>query len=477
MHLKLIHLILLLIGCSSALQAAKPNVLFIAIDDLNDWIGALEGHPQAHTPHLDKLAKRGVIFTRAYCAAPSCNPSRAALMTGILPSPSGVYHNSHPWRVALPKAVTLPQHFTAHGYWSAGSGKIYHGRYPDPASWQTYFPDQKKNKPVDPLPATRPVNGIPQTAHFDWGPVSKPASAMGDYQVADWIIEQLNREHDKPFFLACGIYRPHLPWYVPRKYFDLFKESEIQLPAVIEKDLKDVPAAGIKMAKPQGDHAKVNKHQQWKKAVHGYLASVAFADEQVGRVLSALEKSPHAENTIIVLWTDHGWHLGEKEHWRKFTLWERAGRTPVMFVVPKGISGALTQGTRSGMRVDQPVGLIDIYPTLVDLCGLGENKALEGQSLVPLLADPTSKRDRPALTTYGRNNHALRTTQWRYIRYADGSEELYDHKKDPNEWSNLANKPKYAQLKKELARWFPKTNAPSAKESKKRKSQKNNSRS
>jgi arylsulfatase A-like enzyme len=202
--------------------------------------------------------------------------------------------------------------------------------------------------------------------------------------------------------------------------------------------------------------------------VHGYLASIAFADEQVGRVLTALEKSTHADNTIIVLWTDHGWHLGEKEHWRKFTLWERAGRTPVMFVVPKGISGALKQGTRSGMRVDQPVGLIDIYPTLVDLCGLGENKALEGQSLVSLLADPKSKRDRPALTTYGRNNHALRTAQWRYIRYADGSEELYDHRKDSNEWDNLAGKQKYAQLKKELARWFPKKNAPSAKESKKK---------
>ena len=468
MFLKHIFLSLLIIACSTSLRAAKPNVLFIAIDDLNDWIGALGGHPQAHTPHLDRLAQRGVLFTHAYCAAPSCNPSRAALMTGILPSTSGVYFNAQPWRAAMPKAVTLPQHFTAHGYWSAGSGKIYHGRYPDPASWQTYFPDQKKNKPVDPLPATRPVNGIPKTAHFDWGPVSKPASAMGDYKVADWIIGQLEREHEKPFFLACGIYRPHLPWYVPRKYFDLFKESEIQLPAVIEKDLKDVPAPGIKMAKPQGDHARVSKHKQWKKAVHGYLASIAFADEQVGRVLTALEKSTHADNTIIVLWTDHGWHLGEKEHWRKFTLWERAGRTPVMFVVPKGISKSLAQGTRAGMRVDQPVGLIDLYPTLIDLCELGENKALEGQSLVRLLADPKAKWARPALTTYGRNNHALRTTQWRYIRYADGSEELYDHKKDPNEWSNLAGQPQHVKLKKELAEWLPKKNALGAADSKRK---------
>ncbi|MCP4849349.1 MAG: sulfatase [Verrucomicrobiaceae bacterium] len=466
--MKRILLVLLIISSSTFLQAAKPNVLFIAIDDLNDWIGALGGHPQARTPNLDKLAKRGVLFTRAYCAAPSCNPSRAALMTGILPSTSGVYYNSQPWRAAMPRAVTLPQHFTAHGYWSAGSGKIYHGRYPDPASWQTYFPDQQKNRPVDPLPASRPVNGIPKTAHFDWGPVSKPGSAMGDYQVADWIIKQLKREHDKPFFLACGIYRPHLPWYVPKKYFDLFDESKIQLPATMKDDLKDVPAAGVKMAKPQGDHTKVSKHKQWKKAVHGYLASIAFADEQVGRVLTALEKSPHADNTIIALWTDHGWHLGEKEHWRKFTLWERAGRTPVMFVVPEGISKALAQGTRSGMRVDQPVGLIDIYPTLIDLCGLQENQALEGRSLVPLLADPGAKWTRPALTTYGRNNHAVRTPQWRYIRYADGSEELYDHSKDPNEWTNLAGQPQHVALKKELAGWFPKKNAPGAAGSKRK---------
>ena len=472
MFLKHIFLSLLIIACSTSLRAAKPNVLFIAIDDLNDWIGALGGHPQAHTPHLDRLAQRGVLFTHAYCAAPSCNPSRAALMTGILPSTSGVYFNAQPWRAAMPKAVTLPQHFTAHGYWSAGSGKIYHGRYPDPASWQTYFPDQKKNKPVDPLPATRPVNGIPKTAHFDWGPVSKPASAMGDYKVADWIIGQLEREHEKPFFLACGIYRPHLPWYVPRKYFDLFKESEIQLPATIENDLNDVPVAGVKMAKPQGDHARVSKHKQWKKAVHGYLASIAFADEQVGRVLTALEKSTHVDNTIIVLWTDHGWHLGEKEHWRKFTLWERAGRTPVMFVVPKGISKSLAQGTRAGMRVDQPVSLIDLYPTLIDLCELGENKALEGQSLVRLLADPKAKWARPALTTYGRNNHALRTAQWRYIRYADRSEELYDHSTDPNEWTNLAGKPEHVELKKELAEWFPKKNAPAAADSRKKKKSK-----
>jgi arylsulfatase A-like enzyme len=458
------HMLLLVLTTilAATLHAAKPNVLFIAVDDLNDWIGCLGGHPQARTPNLDQLAKRGVLFTRAYCAAPACNPSRASLMTGILPSTSGVYHNSQPWRPAMPGAVTLPQHFTKHGYWSAGAGKIYHGSFPDPASWQAYYPSQKRNKPPDPAPAQRPVNGIPKTRHFDWGPVAKPASAMGDYKVADWVIGQLKRKHDQPFFLACGIYRPHLPWYVPQKYFDLFNETEIQLPPTLKDDLKDVPAAGVRIARPQGDHAKVTQHNQWKKAVHGYLASIAFADEQVGRVLDALEKSTHAANTIIVLWTDHGWHLGEKQHWRKFTLWERATRTPVMFVVPKGITKTLAAGTMAGTRINTPVGLIDLYPTLIDLCDLGENKALEGDSLVPLLANPKTKWDRPALTTYGRNNHALRTPRWRYIRYADGSEELYDHAADPNEWTNVAAKPEHAALKRELAKAFPKKNVPGA---------------
>jgi len=442
---------------------AKPNVLFIAIDDLNDWIGALGGHPQARTPNLDRLAGNAVLFTRAYCAAPACNPSRAALMTGILPSTSGVYHNPQPWRKAMPDAVTLPQHFTAHGYWSAGAGKIYHGNYPDPASWQTYFPDQKRNKPGDPKPDNLPVNGIPKTAHFDWGPVDRPPAAMGDYKVADWIIGQLNKKREKPFFLACGIYRPHLPWYAPKKYFDLFKEDEILLPKVLEDDLKDIPPAGVRIARPGGDHAKVKSYKQWKKAVHGYLASIAFADEQVGRVVDALEKSPHAENTIIVLWTDHGWHLGEKEHWRKFTLWEDATRTPLMFVVPKGLAKALPKGTRAGNRVDTPVGLIDIYPTLVELCGLKKNKALEGQSLLPLLKDPKAEWKRPALTTHGRNNHALRTSRWRYIRYADGSEELYDHDADPDEWTNLASRNESKAILKDLSGWFPTRNANAAK--------------
>ena len=431
----------------------KPNVLFIAVDDLNDWIGDLAGHPQSVKPNIDRLAQRGMLFTHAYCAAPACNPSRAALMTGIRPSTSGVYQNPDPWRQAMPDAVTLPQHFMAHGYTALGSGKIYHGGFPDPPSWNEYWPSQTKNRPRDPMPANRPVNGIPKTAHFDWGPVDAGDDEMGDTLVVDWVIEQLDRQYEKPFFLACGIFRPHLPWYVPKKYFDRFPLEDIQLPKVLENDLDDVPEAGIRMAKPDGDHAKVLKHNQWHAAVQGYLASIAYADAQIGRLLDALDHSSYAENTIIVFWTDHGWHLGEKKHWRKFALWEEATRTPLIFVAPD---------VQPGTRSDQPVGLIDIYPTLTELCSLPSRDTLEGVSLKPLLVNPEAEWERPALTTHGRNNHALRTRQFRYIRYANGDEELYDHRRDPHEFHNLAGKPEYADVIKRLSAWLPTDDVPYA---------------
>ena len=432
----------------------KPNVLFMAIDDLNDWVGCLGGHPDVKTPNLDRLAGRGVLFTNTHCSAPACNPSRASLMTGILPSTSGVYHNSNPWRQspALKNAVTIPQHFMAHGYTAVGGGKIYHGAFPDPPSWQDYFPSQKKNKPDDPMPPNRPINGIPNTAHFDWGPVDVPDEEMGDRKVAAWAIKQLQKKHENPFFLACGFFRPHLPWYVPRKYFDMYPPDKVTLPNVNENDLDDVPPIGRKMAKPQGDHKKVIEHHQWRKAVQGYLASISFVDTCVGMVVDALDKSDYANNTIIILWSDHGWHLGEKLHWRKFSLWEEATHNVLMAVVP-GV-------TKPGGRCPRPVSMLDIYPTLIELCGLAPKNELQGRSLVPLLKNPQAQWNRPALTTYGRNNHSLRSEHYRYIHYSDGTEELYDHDKDELEWNNLARDMKYTEIKKQLAEWLPRTNAP-----------------
>ncbi|MHC4123332.1 MAG: sulfatase [Planctomycetota bacterium] len=442
-------------GFPQSKPKSKPNVLFIAIDDLNDWVGCLGGHPDVKTPNLDKLAGRGVNFTNAFCSAPACNPSRASLMTGILPSTSGIYHNSQPWRKALKDAITIPQHFMAHGYYALGSGKIYHGS--DPASWNEYWPSKTKAKPPDPLPPAndRPLSGIPsRAAHFDWGPLDVPGQDMGDSKVADWVIKQLQKDWDKPFFLACGFFKPHLPWYVPKKYFDMYPLESITLPDIKEDDLDDVPEIGKQMATAFGDHAAVIEHKQWRKAVQGYLASISFVDQCVGRVIDALDKSNYSNNTIIVLWSDHGWHLGEKLHWRKFALWEEATHNVLMFVAP--------HLTKPNSICQQPVNLIDIYPTLIDLCRLQPNQNLQGKSLLPLLKNPKATRKRPALTTHGRNNHSLRTKKWRYIRYSDNTEELYDRDTDPLEWNNLAADPKYTKVKKELSEWLPKVNAPDA---------------
>lgn len=449
---------LFVIASANGTELENPNVLFIAIDDLNDWIGKLGGHPQTRTPNIDRLADRGVLFTNAHCAAPACNPSRAALMTSIAPYRSGVYLNSQPWKPVLKEKVTLSQHFMRHGYRAIGSGKIYHGRYPDPESWHDYWPSQTKNRPGDPTPKVKSVSGL-NMSHFDWGPIDVDDAEMGDTQVVDWVIGQLQVKHDKPLFLACGIFRPHLPWYAPRKYFDRFPVDEIQLPAHRDDDLDDLPAAGVRMANPSRDHAAVCKHNQWHAAVQGYLASISYADGLVGRLLDALDASAYANNTVVVLWTDHGWHLGEKKHWRKFALWEEATRTPLIFVAPRGTPG-LVQGTTAGTRIDKPVSLLDIYPTLVALCGLPARDGLSGQSLVPLLADPSANWERPAITTHGRLNHAIRTDRWRYIRYADGSEELYDHDTDPMEYTNLAGRAEHEAVKQKLSAWLPKENAP-----------------
>ncbi len=443
----------------AAVAAARPvsrrNVLFIAIDDLNDWVGCLGGHPDVKTPNLDRLAARGLLFTNAHCAAPLCNPSRAALMIGIRPSSSGVYDNRQPFRKAAParEAVTLAQHFAAHGYRVVGGGKIFHGPFPDPVSWQEYFPSQTQNKPPDPVPPVRPLNGIPNAGHFDWGPLNVPDHQMGDWKVAEWARHELARKHDRPFFLGVGFFRPHLPWYVPGRFFEMYPAEKVTLPPVKEDDLEDVPPVGRKFAR-QADHRNVIQYNQWRKAVQGYLASISFVDEQVGRVLDALENSSHVGDTIVVLWSDHGWHLGEKLHWRKFALWEEATHNALIMAAP----GVTAPGSRCG----RPVSLMDIYPTLVELCELPARPRLEGVSLMPLLRHPQAPWNRPALTTYLRGNHSVRSERWRLIRYHDGTEELYDHVNDELEWHNLAGKPEYEVIKQELARWLPHVNAPEA---------------
>jgi len=423
---------------------AKPNVLFIAVDDLNDWVKHLGGHPQTLTPHLDRLAQRGVTFFNAHCASPVCNPSRAALLSGLRASSSGVYDNSTDWRKVIPAdVVTLPLHFKNHGYFVGGAGKIYHGGFPRAGDWSEY----QAKEGGDPKPTGNDgVGGI------KFAPLKCEDKDLADYRIATWVIDQLGKKHDKPFFLACGLHKPHMPWNVPQKYYDLYPLDKIVLPKVLDTDLDDVPPTGVRMANPNGDHRAIVQSGRWKEAVQGYLAAISYTDMQVGRLLDALDKSPHKDNTIIVLWGDHGWHLGEKLHWRKFSLWEEATRAPLMFVAP-GV-------TKPNGVCQRTVDFMSIYPTLCELCGLPTPKQVSDPSIRKLLADPQAPWERPALTTHLRGNHALRSEQWRYIRYQDGTEELYDHAKDPQEWTNLAGDKKYAEVKANLAKWLPKTDAP-----------------
>jgi arylsulfatase A-like enzyme len=275
---------------------------------------------------------------------------------------------------------------------------------------------------------------------------------MADYKVVDWAISELNKKHDKPFFQAVGIFRPHIPWFVPQKYFDLYPLDKLKLPEILEGDLDDCSEIGQKFCRRKWQTWLV-KHDKWKEAVQGYLASISFADAQLGRLLDAFEASDYADNTVIVLWSDHGMHIGEKEHWEKFTLWEESTRVPLMIAGPSV--------KQPGRKSNQSVSLLDVYPTLVELCGYETFDQLEGQSLVNLLHDPAATRKRPAITTWGKNNHAVRTERWRYIHYKNGDQELYDHNNDPDEYHNLAGDKKYAPLMKELAQWLPKINADS----------------
>lgn len=449
--------------------SGKPNVLFIIADDLRDYVGWMGGHPQAKTPNMDRLAKMGMRFTNAHSNFALCNPSRTSLMTGLLPSSSGVFGNEQDWRRSVQVAgkATLPEHFKAMGYATAAGGKIFHANHGGPdgrlagwhggrrgfeqdAAWDTRFPEAGVQIPDLPVHTGQNFNGM-NIWHWDWGKIDVPDELTDDGAVTTWASDFLRTKSTKPFFLAVGLYRPHSPWYVPQKYFDLFPLADIQLPLVKEDDLADVPESARSHVKPGSPHDEIVKHGKWKEAVQAYLASVAFCDAMLGRVIEALEAGPNAKNTIVVFTSDHGWYLGEKQMWHKGRLWEGATRVPLTVYAP----GVTKEDTVS----DQPVSLVDLYPTLCDLTKLAKPEHLDGMSFEPILRDPSKPSARPAITAMGGGDkvgYAARTEQWRYIRYADGSEELYDHQSDPHEWTNLANKPEHAALKEDIAAYFPK---------------------
>jgi arylsulfatase A-like enzyme len=429
--------------CARAADASRPNVLMIAVDDLNHWVGYLNRNPQTITPNIDRLAKRGVRFTRSYCAAPVCNPSRTALMTGMRPSTTGVYDNGDDFRPHISPDLPLTTTFRNAGYYVAGAGKIYHESYARKSEWDDYLPSEG----VNPEPkGDKGVGGI------RFAPLDCEDDDLREGKSIGYGIEQLQKKHDKPFLLTIGLHKPHMPWNVPRKYYDMHPLDKIELPPHIENDLADIPPAGVAMAKPNGDHHAMLESGRWKEAVQAYLAAVTYADVMIGRLVDALEASEYRDNTIIVLWGDHGWHLGEKEHWRKFALWEEATRAPLIWVVP-GV-------TQPNQVCDRTVDFMSIYPTLTDLCGIPTPAHVEGRSIKTLLVDPKAAWDTPALTTHGRSNHGIRSEGWRYIRYADGGEELYDETADPYEWTNLVGKPEHANRIIELAKSLPNTDAP-----------------
>lgn len=446
----------LLFGISSMPATASEkdslNVLWVMVDDLNDWVGCLGGHPQARTPNLDALAAGGVLFRHAYCSAPGCNPSRTSAMFGVSPHTSGVYANADHWRDSayLQGKESLPVYLRRAGYETLRGGKIYHAHtfefhdhsleddatygYPQPEAWVRAFPSWIRQMPQEVRPAQWPVETTVDKFYrgqLDWAPLRAELEGerqMADTQVVDWALGELQQEKAQPFFMAVGLYRPHTPWYVPAKHYEQFPLDEIQLPRVVQDDLKDVPAMGQEWARKDW-HQWLVQEGKWKPAVRAYLASIAYMDAQLGRLLEGLEAGPHRENTIVVLMSDHGYHLGEKEHWEKFALWEDATHIPLIIRLPEGPRGVVR---------DEPVSLLDLYPTVTELLALEEPGHLEGRSLAPLLSRETEDGPaRQAVTYQGEGNRAVRTERFRYIEYRDGSRELYDHSSDPHEWDNL----------------------------------------
>ncbi|HRH98060.1 MAG TPA: sulfatase, partial [Prosthecobacter sp.] len=390
------------------------------------------------------------------------------LLTGMLPSSSGVFGNEQDWRRSVQVAgkPTLPEHFKARGYTTVAAGKVFHANHGGPegrlagwhggrrgfeqdAAWDQRFPQPGVQIPDLPVHTGQNFNGL-DIWHWDWGGIPVEDEKTDDGQIAAFAADFLAKKSKQPFFLALGLYRPHSPWYVPQKYFDALPLDSIKLPEVKADDLDDVPAV-VKTHLKDGYHQKIVEKNLWKDAVRAYLANVAFCDAMLGRILDGLEKGPNAKNTIIVFTSDHGWYLGEKQMWHKGKLWEPTTRIPLTIYVP--------EVTQPDSASSQPVALIDLYPTLCDLTKVPLPEHLDGASLKPLLLDPTVKRDKPAVTCMsgGKNaGYAARDERWRYIRYADGSEELYDHQNDPHEWTNLAAKPEHAALKTSLAAFFPK---------------------
>jgi len=430
---------------SYAAQKDRMNVLFLIVDDLNSWLlGDTNRYAgKVVAPNIQRLADSGVIFTHTYTASPFCSPSRTALLSGVRPWKSGVYDNGLDMSesTALQNATSLPKLFNKVGYYTASYGKVSHG-------WDVRADcDDHIGHDRDPVPPNAPLTPVGK-GEQDWGPTHLREEEMHDTMYADAAIEKLQMKHDGPFFIACGLFHPHMPWYVPQKYFDMFPLDEVVTPEIKEDDLDDVPPLGRALTAGKSKFVeRVLEHGLHKQGVQGYLATTAYADAQIGRVLDALDKSPYRDNTIVVFMTDHGFHLGEKCHWQKGTLWEEATHCLLMFRVP-GL-------TNAGGKSERFVSLQDIYPTLAELCGIEPPSYVDGRSLVPLLKKPDAEWKSTAISALYDRYISIRTEGFRYIRYLDDQEEFYDCAKDHHEWTNQIRNPKYATEIKKLRASVP----------------------
>ena len=435
--------------------------MFFALDDLCDWVGPL-GYGQAVTPNMDRLAKKGVTFVNAHTAGVFCAPSRSAIFTGRHASNTGCY-TTQVYFHHRPDLQPLQVTFQKGGYRTFGAGKLFHhpAGFVDLRGWDEFFVRSEEQKAhgwdlnswsVDDtiLPKPYPNSAFnsdrkPANKFFlEWGKVlDEDEEKMADTIRTEWACDVLRKEHDKPFFAAVGLYTPHFPNYCPAKYFDLYDRDEIKPPAYKADDLDDLPPAVRKAKTARGRiHQRLVEIGAVEDAIHGYLACVSYADAMLGRLMNALEDGPNGDDTIVVLWSDHGYHHGEKMDWGKHTLWQRTSRVPFIWAGP---------GVREGAAVDSTVSLIDMYPTLVARCGLPEVEGLDGTSLTPVLRNPAVAKDRNVLLPgMVPGAYAIINRDWRYIHYQDDTEELYNLREDPNEWHNLAGDGAYEKIKMKL---------------------------
>ncbi len=484
-HLILYALLPLLIStCLPKSANQKPNVLFILVDDLNDWQGINKSHPLVQTPNLDRFFESAVYFSNAHCATPICQASRNALMTGIAPHISGWYSNYRRANYDQPNdisgAIHLPELLRKNGYKTMAAGKIYHSGVSDirqDSLWDeyigldawhwkkpAYFTELGVNydKRFQPFPERggRILSDLGIKAGFSLcgGPAPEeelPEGKMHDTFITDWAIEKLAEAHEQPFFLAIGYHRPHVPYTAPARYFEMYPLEQIQLPDIPDDEFADIPLVAKAMAVgliPGGDHAAVMQlgEQFWKELIQAYLACITFVDDEIGRLLGALQESGLSDNTIVVLLSDHGQNLGEKRNWRKMCLWEESTRVPLAFLVPgKGKNG----------QNPSPASLLDIYPTLADLLDFKKPTGLSGKSLAQFILNPGETSETPVVTTWLYGNHSVRSIRHRFTQYRDGTLEFYDHQTDPDERFNLAGDPAYANLIAWHRDYLPEENA------------------